>query len=243
VVPVVGALAAAILDRVELARLALELHAAEQALLLLVREPAQQPHRVLALDLEARVHEAVGELAVGGEDQQPAGVEVEPAHRPPAPAIHLGQLLEHGGPALGVVARDDLALGLVVHQHARQRLAEAQPDEVAVELHLVAGAHGIAELRDLAVDREVALGDQDLDVAARAVARLRHHLLQALALARAAAAVAAALAALAAALVRVLGRLGPFRHDSARPFQAMVVVWSVTHGLQAPWTPGVWARR
>jgi hypothetical protein len=67
----------------------------------------------------------------------------------------------------------------------------------------------------------VALRDQDLDVAARAVARLRHHLLQALALARARAALALAARALAAPLV-VLRRLGPFRHDAAGPFQLVL---------------------
>src|SRR5205814_932360 len=79
---------------------------------------------------------------------------------------------------------------------------------------------GIAELRELAVDRDVALRDEDLDVAPRAVARLRHHLLQALALARARSALALA-AVLAAALV-VLGRLGPFRHDAAGPFELVL---------------------
>src|SRR5205085_7486609 len=113
----------------------------------------------------------------------------------------------------------------VVEQHARHRIAEAEVDQVSVELHLVAGAGGIAELGDLAVDGDVSLRDEDLDVAPRAVARLRHHLLQALALARAAAALALAaraLAALAAAALEVLLGLGPFGHDAARPFQLVV---------------------
>src|SRR4030095_12221175 len=81
--------------------------------------------------------------------------------------------------------------------------------------------------------------------APRAVARLRHHLLQALALARAAAALALAAGAapaLAAALVRVLRRLGPLGHDSARPFEFVVGVRSIPHFV-APGNRGFGSRR
>src|SRR5205085_8568095 len=152
----------------------------------------------------------------------------------------------HGGAILGIVARDDLARGLVVEQHARQLLAEAQVDQVAVELHLVAGADGVAQRRDLAVDGGVALGDQDLDVAARAVARLRHHLLQALSLAGRRRALGPARAVLAEALLAVLLRTGPFRHDAAGPFELVVGVGSIPHGSLTPVdlrSRGSWARR
>src|SRR5260221_80563 len=127
--------------------------------------------------------------------------------------------------------------GMVVEQHARHRLAVAQVQQLPVELHLVAGPHRVAQLRDMAVDGDVALRDEDLDVAPRAVARLRHDFLQPLALRGAAAALALALA-LAAPLVEVLLRLGPFRHDAAGPFQLVLGVWSIPHG-SAPWSRGV----
>src|SRR6185312_16400437 len=233
VVPVVGALAAAILEGVELAELAVDVHAGDELLALLLGELPHHAHRVLALDLEARVREPVGELAARREDEQALRVEVEPPHGHPARAVRLGKPLEHGRALLRVVARHDLAGGLVVEQHARELLAEAKVDEVAVELHLVAGAHGVAELGELAVHRDVALRDEDLDVAPRAVARLRHHLLQALALAGARSPVPLAAAALAAPLVGVVLRLGPFRHDAAGPFQLVLGVGSIPHGFHS----------
>src|SRR5690606_19982061 len=65
---------------------------------------------VLALDLVRRMHHRVGQLAVGGEQQQAGGVDVEPADRDPARALQRGQRIEDGGPALGILAGSDLAL-------------------------------------------------------------------------------------------------------------------------------------
>ena len=141
VVPVVRALAALVHEAVEAALLAVDLHALlGEELHLLGRERAHEAHGVLALDLVARVHQPVGEVARGGQDQQALGVEVEPAHRHPAAARDLRQPVEHGRPLAGIVLRDDLARRLVVDEHTQLRLVgkvhvyEAAP---ACDVHLV----------------------------------------------------------------------------------------------------------
>src|SRR5213594_3472593 len=66
---------------------------------LFARELAPHPHRVLALDLVARMHEPVGELARVREEQETAGIEVQPADRDPVTTPNSRQIVEHGRPA------------------------------------------------------------------------------------------------------------------------------------------------
>ena len=114
-VPVVGAFAAAVLDRLERCALAVDRRrrrAASRASSSLER--AQHAHRVLALDAEARMHQLVGQLARVREQQQAFGVDVEPADRLPLALLQARQAAEHGRPVLRIVVRDDLAGRLVV---------------------------------------------------------------------------------------------------------------------------------
>src|SRR5690606_34480738 len=53
-------------------------------------------HGVLAVHLVGGMHHAVGQFAVGGEQQQPGGVEVEAADVDPAAALQARQAVEHG---------------------------------------------------------------------------------------------------------------------------------------------------
>src|SRR5690606_20168516 len=97
-----------------------------------------------------------------------------------ARALQRRQRVEDGRPALGVFAGGDLALGLVVHQHAR-RFGQGAGDELAaVDLHLVAAADADANLRDLAVDLDQAVGDALFQCTPRTEAGLGEHLVQAL---------------------------------------------------------------
>jgi len=63
-----------------------QLDAGAQSRDLVPGELPAHPHCVFALEPVARVHHAVGELAVAGEDQQAAGVVVEAAHGEPSRA-------------------------------------------------------------------------------------------------------------------------------------------------------------
>src|SRR5439155_12294807 len=71
-VPAVRAAASARGDAVEPCRTVFENNPLSERAQVLASELAPHPHRVLALDLVARMHEAVGELAGVGEEQEPA---------------------------------------------------------------------------------------------------------------------------------------------------------------------------
>ncbi len=166
VIPMIGALSAAVLECLDLGRAVLELDARQQRLLLFRRERADDPHRILALDLVTRVHHLVRELAGIGEQQQALGVEVEAPDRDPLAVADVGQLLEHGGPPFGIVARDDLARGLVVHENARARLGKANLHELAVDAHFVTGSDLLTHVGGLAVHGDPAGEDKLLHRAA-----------------------------------------------------------------------------
>ncbi len=125
------------------------------------------------------MHQPVGQLAVGGEQQQAAGVDVEAADGDPALALEPRQPVEHGAPPLGVLAGAQLPLGLVVHDHpTRHLLGAAQGHRAVVEEHLVAGLDAVAQGRHLAVDLDPAIGDGGLHLAARAEPGAGQDLLQ-----------------------------------------------------------------
>ena len=105
-------------------------------LLLLGRQEAHHAHRVLALDLVARMHHLVGELAGVGEQQQALGVEVEPPHRDPLGVAELGQLVEHRRP-------DEVAVG----QFSIIRPRAAREEGRALRLAGLDEAHDPRELR------------------------------------------------------------------------------------------------
>ncbi len=89
------------------------------------------------------------------------------------------QAVEHGRPAFRIGAGADLALGLVVDQHAAHHLVFfLAAQQTAVESDGVAGLHAQTEGGVDAVDLDAALGDPGLDVAARADAHACQDLLQ-----------------------------------------------------------------
>jgi len=119
-VPTIGALAALGFNGLAARHAVIQLYAGTQPGDLLVGQLAQHSHRVLPIQLEAGVHHAIGDLARGGEHQQPATVEVETADRQPLRAAQPRQLVEHAWPTGRIIAADDLTLGLVIQQHLRQ---------------------------------------------------------------------------------------------------------------------------
>jgi len=124
------------------------------------------------------VRDAQREVAVVGQDHQPLGVEVEPPDRVQLVPHLLADQIDDREPALGVVGG----------RHDADRLVEQQvaplgrlPQALAVDLDCIAREVGLlAEPRDLPVDGHPPVGDQPLGVAARAHARRRDQLLQAL---------------------------------------------------------------
>src|SRR6267143_7012823 len=74
-VPAVRSAAPARRDAVEPGRAVVENDPFGEGAHLFAREFAPYPHRVLALDLAARMHESVGELTRVGKKQEPPGIE------------------------------------------------------------------------------------------------------------------------------------------------------------------------
>src|SRR5690348_4930588 len=150
-VPVVRPFAALVGKRGDPSHAVVELHALAQRVLLLRGEGADHAHRIFAFDLVARMHQPIGELARGREQQQPLAVEIEPAHGDPLGASKPRQLLEHGRTAFRVGPAHDLAGRLVIQQHAGARRREAQPHELAVDADLVVRPDLLSDLRRHAV--------------------------------------------------------------------------------------------
>ena len=114
--------------------------------------------------LEARVREAVGELAVVGEQDQPGGVGVEAPDRVEA-AVGLDEV-DDGRAAVGVVRGRDDARGLV--EDVDRALVLGGADRLAVDRDRVAAvdvARRVAD--DLAADGHAPVEDQLLGGAAR----------------------------------------------------------------------------
>ena len=119
-----------------------------QALDDLVGHFAVHAAEVFALELRSAVHQRVGQFAVGGQQQQAGGVDVQAADGDPARTLQARQLFEHGRAAFGIVAGGHHAFGLVVDQHFGLFAAVGGDDELlAVQLDAVAGVHAHAERR------------------------------------------------------------------------------------------------
>ena len=76
------------------------------------------PDAVAAQPAGCRQFEHAREAAIVGQQQQPFRVDVEPADRDQARQV-LGQIVEHGRPALRILGRRHQAARLVVEEQAR----------------------------------------------------------------------------------------------------------------------------
>ena len=103
-------------DAIETRLAILERDPCEESLDGLWRRLPPQADQVLPLDLTRGVHQAMGQRAVGREQQQPGGVYIEPPDTDPAPPAGRGQALEDRRPPLRVAAGRDLAHGLVIKE-------------------------------------------------------------------------------------------------------------------------------
>ena len=177
--PLVQPFTAGRLDLVELGHAVFQLHALAQALQHGFGDLAKDAHRVFPLHFVARVHQAVRQFTVGGEQQETGGVDVEAADRNPAGAIHLGQTIKHGGTSFRIVAGAHLPFGLVVGQHAADHfLCGAGLDLVAI--HPDHGVHfdAIPQRGDLAIHADPTCGDQGLHLTTGALTRAGQYFLQ-----------------------------------------------------------------
>ena len=177
-VPMVDPLAAAVFDALEGGVLTLDRDALEQARARLFFKRAEHTHRVLAFDAEARMHQLIGQLARGREQQQAFGVDVQAPDRLPLAVGQARQATEHRRTLLRVVMADDFTGGLVVGDHARRQRRNAHAHRLAVDGHAVAPGDALPGMRRLLIHRDALVDDHLLEVTARADPGLRQHLLQ-----------------------------------------------------------------
>src|SRR5439155_1404649 len=136
-IPVIGALSALFPQPFELGRAIVQVYAFAEHLTLLFAQFAHQTHGVLPLHFETRMGQPIGQLAAGGENEQPARVVIQPANRYPFSAAHSWKLVEYTGASLRVVSTDDLSLWLVVDQNARQFLMLSLSNRPAVKQNTI----------------------------------------------------------------------------------------------------------
>src|SRR5450830_1318769 len=180
VVPVVETFTARrFLDIAELRRTVFEHHAGLEPGNHLFVHFTTDTDRVLAVHFVGRVHQAVGQLTVGGEHQQTGGVDVQAADIDPAAFFRTRQLVEHGRTAFRVVTGADFAVGFVVHDHAANRFGRLFAlDHLAIDGDGVMHVDALAEGGVFAVDLDPAFADPAFHVAARADADTGEDLLQ-----------------------------------------------------------------
>ncbi len=178
VIPMIGALAAAIADAQEIGRAVFQLDAVQQLLTHAFSQLADHAHRIFTLDAVTRMHETVCQIARGGQHQQTFGVEVEAADREPLGGLHGRQLVEHRRTAFRISVADDFASRFVIQQHARRLVGQLALDRLAVDANLVGRHDALADVGRLAVHRHAAGDDQFFHVAARAHAGFGQHFVQ-----------------------------------------------------------------
>src|SRR2546423_4862574 len=154
------------------------MHTAAQLFNVLTPQRALHAHRIFALDLIARMHQPVGELARVGEKQKPGAVDIKAPYGDPAARR---QTRKTSRPPARVFARHELTDRLVVDEKARFG-GRLQPHAPSIDRDLVLDAGACAERRNLAAHGDAAGGNPGFDFTARAEAGARQKLLPALSL-------------------------------------------------------------
>ena len=117
----------------------------------------------------------MGELAVGGQEQEAGGVDVQPPDVPEVRRRSRQEVVDRLAPLL-VVSGNDITSGLVEEDG---RLARLEADRAAVDLDVLAVGVGLrADLGAHAVDGDATARDDVLGCAAAAEAGTREDLLE-----------------------------------------------------------------
>jgi hypothetical protein len=126
------------------------------------------------------MHEPMGEIAVSREQQQTRCVEVQSADRDPSPSRRRRKPFEYSRAPFGILARRQLAAGLVIRQIAVRAVDDGELYGAAVEQDALFARHRLAKLGAAAVDEDTAFVNPALDLASRADACIGQELLNAL---------------------------------------------------------------
>jgi hypothetical protein len=177
-IPGIRPVAAQIFDHRKHRRPILERHAFEQSRANLVVDSSENSHCVFTLPAVARVHELIGDIAGGSENQQPLGVEVQTPDRHPARALQARQSFEDRRAARRIVAGADLSRWFVIEQHPWRQCNGRPANRTAVYANLIIETDPLSDMGRLAVDRYPASDDQFLHITARTQTRVSEKLVQ-----------------------------------------------------------------
>ena len=147
---------------------ALDFDALGQLLELLLRDVAIGARAIAALDAGRGQLQLPLEAAVGGQQQQPLGIEVEPPDRH-QPRQVVGQAIVDRRPPLGVAFGDQQPGRLVIQEQPR-RFGRA--NGLAIDGHAAQRRqHGGGGIEHRAVERDAPFGDHPFDLAPAGDAR------------------------------------------------------------------------
>ncbi len=165
-------------DAVKLGQAILQLHTFLQLFDDLGRDFTAHTHRVFTLDLHRWMHQTIGQLAIGGEDDQTIGVDVETADRDPTTAAQLRHRIKDRAPSFGIRARTDLTFRLVVDKHALFVIrAFVQANDMPVDTDAIRQLGLVADLGHLAIHTHAQIANHLLDLTTGTDAGIRQQFL------------------------------------------------------------------
>ena len=135
---------------------------------IVVVQTALHKRQIGLVHMAARMQKPMAQLAVGGEQEQPRGVGVEPSHRKErrVRGQRVGHECGHRGPTLGIAHSGHVAGGLV--QHEGGTLLGKRHRHTIHGHRIGGGIHRGAHLGyHRTVDRHMPRGDQSLGMTAR----------------------------------------------------------------------------
>ena len=126
----------------------------------------------------ARVHQPIGQLTVGGEQQQTGGVDVQAPHGDPARVLNARQTIKYSRTPFRILAGTHLAIRLVIGQYpADQIFGRFGGDGVTIDADHGTGTDPITQGGRLTIDTDPSFADQCFHFATGAHTGTRQHFL------------------------------------------------------------------
>lgn len=150
-------------DITEAGRSIVQIDAIQKLFDLLLADRAANATQVFAVDPAGRVHHAIGQFAVGGQQQQTGSIDIEAANRNPAALCRPRQTVEHGCSSLRIASCRDLAFRLVVNEGLVLGGSGSDLPAASVQADSLAGADTGSRACHLAINPNLATLDARLD--------------------------------------------------------------------------------
>jgi hypothetical protein len=159
VIPVIDATPTRIPDTNETGRTIFQFYAVLEMLEHLRTDLTQYTHSIFAFQLLRGMHETIGKLPIGRQQQQAGGIEVKAPHGNPATPLEGGKILKDRGSTRRIGPGRELTDRLVIEQHATHRPYSSliEPHRPAVNLNAVTDANPYTQFGWPAIDSDPSL--------------------------------------------------------------------------------------